>query len=409
MNKLVFLTFRNFSLDGGGKIRIYGILNALAKEYKEIILISNISDTSKFHPNIKHIFLNLTISTQKKNIFQFSLAIFPNFINKLLFFKYLKSFSKNIPNNLKDEIIFFEYLDNSFGYFLKRNKAIGSYVNDIHGIAPLEFYNNKSKGIKRLYNLFRYIVSKKLDYKVMKNATKIIAVSKAMKKYFLTEYPFLENKIMVIPDGVSKEFCSQKVDDILLKDIIKTYKNDNKKIILFAGDFKDLGGVLDLVNAFIKVIKKREDVRLLLIGDGEHFNRIKQIIQNNNLKSIIHLLGRVPYNKLKTYQELADMIVCPDRQHPYSNLIIHIKYFDSLASGKVVINGSFISVKEINKNKQLSIDFEPSNINDLADKISLVLENLEFYKNKYKFTKNYICKNFTYDAFIKKFLKDYKC
>ena len=409
MNKFVFLTFSDFSSDGGGRVRIYGILNALAKEGKEIILISNAKDTSKFHSNIKHISLNLSISTKKKKLLQLSLAIFPNVINRLLFSKYLNSFDSNIDNKLKKEIIFFEYLDNSFGYFLKQNRVINSYINDIHGIAPLEFYNNKSKGIKKIYNIFRYHVSKKLDYKVMKNATKIIAVSEAMKKYFLREYPFLENKIIVIPDGVSKEFCSQKVDKMLLKDITKIYKQDNKKIILFAGNFKDLGGVLDLVNAFIKITKKREDVKLLLIGDGEHFNHVKKIIENFNLKSLIYLLGRIPYNKLKTYQELADIIVCPDRQHPYSEIVPHIKYFDSLASGKVVINGSFDSIKEINKNEKLSIDFQPSNINDLEDKINLVLENLEIYKNKNKFTKNYICKDFTYEAFIKKFLKDYKC
>ena len=70
MKKLIFFTFNDFLIDGGGRVRMYGILNALAKENKkEIILISNIKDKGKFHSNIKHIYLDLKITSNQKRIF----------------------------------------------------------------------------------------------------------------------------------------------------------------------------------------------------------------------------------------------------------------------------------------------------------------------------------------------------
>lgn len=402
MKELVFFTFNDFSIDGGGRIRIYGILNALAKQNKyKIILISNAKDKNKFDNNIKHIYLDANMNSFQKKLFQFSIAVFPNFINKMLFKKLLLKFEENVPENYKSNIIFFEYLDNTFGYFLKKNKIINNYINDIHGIAPLEFYYNKSKGIKFIYNRIRYIIAEILDRKLMADAYKIISVSNAMKNYFLKKYKFLNNeKILVVRDGVSKDFCSQKIDEDLLEELKKKYKNDNKKIIFFAGNFKDLGGVLDLVYAFLNLLNIRNDIKLILIGKGEHFDKIQKIVKKLRLDDKIILLGIVPYNKLKTYQQLADVIVCPDKKHPYSELIIHIKYFDSLASGKVVINGNFKSVKEINKNERLSVDFEPSNIEDLSNKINLVLNDIKFFEEKYKDNPKIVCNEFTYEKFI---------
>jgi glycosyltransferase involved in cell wall biosynthesis len=403
--KYVFFTFSDFSSDGGGRVRIYGILNALAKEGKEIVLFSNVdkSNIVKFHPSISHKNLNFYISNIEKKIFQFMLALFPNKINKMIFFKYLQRIKKNIPKELRDEIIFFEYLDNSFGYFLKENNIIKNYINDIHGIAPLEFKYKKSTGIKKLYNIIKYKSSVSLDYKVMKKTKEIIVVSNTMKEYFLECYPFLENKIKIVPDGVSQEFCSQEIDTNLLKTLKNKYISINKKNIFFAGNFKDLGGVLDLINAFIILTKKRNDIQLILIGDGEHFENARRLVKNFNIEKLVYFLGRVPYNKLKTYQQLADVIVCPDKEHPYSHIVPHIKYFDSLISNKIVINGDFKSTRQINQNEKLSINFKPSNVIDLSNKITYVLDNIVELELKYKENSKKICKYYTYENFLKGF------
>jgi len=398
-NKFIFFTFNDFSKDGGGRVRIYGILNALAKkEENEVILISNKSNNiGTFHSSIKHHYFGLNFSENEKRIFQFLLAYFPNFINKLFFYKYLKKFKDNIP--YKENIIFCEYLDNSFGYFLKKNNIIDSYINDTHGIAPLEFKFNRSKGIKRIYNFFRYLTSLRLDYKVLFSVKKLIVVSGAMKMYFLENYPFSSKRIVIVPDGVSDEFCSQQIDKKLLTSLQKKYCN-SKKNIFFAGNFKDLGGILDLIEAYVLLRKKRDDIKLLLIGDGEHFNKSKDIIKKSGLEDDVIFFGRIPYNKLKTYQQLADVIVCPDKAHPYSNMIVHIKYYDSLASGKIVINGDFDSIREININEELSLLFEPSNIEDLSKKIDFALDNIESLNDKYKNVAQRVCNDFSYSKFV---------
>jgi len=410
MSKFIFFTFNDFSKDGGGTIRMYGILNSLAKLNEEVILISNANNNlSNFDKNIKYIFFNKKISKRQKRFFQLCIAIFPNFINKLIFRSLLVNFKNQVPSHYRENIIFFEYLDNSFGYFLWKNKLIKHYINDTHGIATIEFKYKFNANIKQqIINYVKYFIAFIHDNKILKNVKQLIVVSEEMKKFYIKKYNMDSSKICVLKDGVDKIMCKNEVDQVLLEKLVKKYTTNNEKIILFAGSFKDLGGVDDLVKAFNIVNKKIENVYLILIGDGEKFPVVKQLIKEFNLTKKVFLLGRVPYNKLRTYQELADIIVCPDKKHPYSDLVPHIKYYDSLVSGKIVINGKFEVIKSINKNKELSLLFEPSNVKDLADKILFALKNENELKNKFKNVSKYVCQNFNYFKFVNDFINNCK-
>ena len=251
--------------------------------------------------------------------------------------------------------------------------------------------------------------AKLLDKKVFTNASGLIFVSSAMQKYFYNLYPTIATfKNYIVRDGVNSSLCLQNVDQDSVEKYRQTYDISVKdRVIMFAGNFKDLGGVMDLLDAFNILIneKKSQNIKLLLLGDGERYNDAKYFVKEKGLSEKVLFVGRTPYSELRNYQELADVIVCPDKQHPFSELVPHIKYFDSLASGKVVINGSFASVQEINTNEQFSIDFEPSNINDLAEKIDMVLSNLDKFTVKYKENKKIICSKFTYEQFVLGLLK----
>jgi len=367
---MTFFTLNNFSRDDGGTVRMVGIINALAKN-REITLLSNAKNIDRFNPNIKHIYLNYQIYTTQKRYIQSLLSIsnpifyrfiFPNLIQKLS--PKLKDF---------DEIIFFEYIDNSIGFLFKSVGVIDKYINDIHGIAPLEFKYKKNT----LLNKTKYILTSKLDEKVFNNAYGFWFVSNSMKNYFIEKYSSIsEKEIKIVRDGISEEIYTQKIDKNLKNSLIDRYGLRDKKVILFIGDFKDMGGIIDLIKAYN--LLNRDDTKLLLVGDGELYSRALEFERDD-----IILVGRIEYQYIRTYQDLADVIVCPDREHIYSHLVPHIKYFDSLISGKVVINGAFNSILEINNG--LSINFEPSNIKDLSQKINLgLIENKKIKKDIYK-------------------------
>jgi glycosyltransferase involved in cell wall biosynthesis len=303
-----------------------------------------------------------------------------------------------------ETIYFFEYLDNSIGYCLKSQNIIKDYINDLHGVATLEFkfQSNHATSLKvKIMFYVKYIISNLLDAKVFNNAKSLIFASQAMIDFFCNSYPKVsKKKNYILPYVLSSDAIDDKVNDDLKKELIAKYNvRADEKIIFFAGAFKKTGGVPDLVLAFSNLVNDY-NTRLFVVGDGPTMEECLLIVKDKRLAEKVVFFGRIPYQNLRTYQDLADIIVCSDKQNIYSDLIVHVKYFDALISGKLVINGCFKSVKEINKEEFLSIDFIPSNTKSLESSIKYALNNLEVLNEKYINNRTYVIENLTYSNFV---------
>lgn len=406
MKSFVFFTMNDFQKEGGGTIRMLGIINELAKTESKIILISNLKDTSKVDANIQHISINYEFSREDKRKFQFILGLFG--YKKLnsdfsQFLERLRAVFDSLENK-NNRYFFLEYLDNSIAYWLKKNKIIPGYINDIHGIASNEFdfQAKKTKSLpKKLFLRTKEKISNRLDKKVFDEADGIIYASKAMEDYFKTKYPSLHQKNNIyLPYVLNSKNVKPANFDIINKIKENIHWKEDDFIFLFAGAFKETGGIQDLIIAFDKVAEKYTYAKLLIVGDGPTFEQCKTLKENSKNSNKMYLLGRQPYDYLASFQEVSHAIVCPDRQNLFSELIVHVKYLDALLSEKIVINGAFRSVKEINEQKELSLLFIPSDIDDLRNKMILAIEDYEKLSTQYQDSKKYALEHLTYTNYI---------
>src|SRR5690606_38812740 len=228
-------------------------------------------------------------------------------------------------------------------------------------------------------------------------AESLIFASRTMEDFFVKQYPRVATKHnYILPYVLSSGACEEKVDQKLRQELVERYGiQEGERVILFAGAFKKTGGVPDLIEAFAK-LPKEQRVRLILVGDGPTMQESRDLVKKLSIEDRVIFVGRTPYQHLRTYQDLADIIVCPDKQNMYSELIIHVKYLDVLVSGKLVINGSFKSVMEINSGDRLSLSFVPSDVESLARSMSYGLANHTALKERYKNNVTYVCTHLTY-------------
>jgi glycosyltransferase involved in cell wall biosynthesis len=329
------------------------------------------------------------------------LGVLPVVVVRWKYAKLYNRLQSVFADGFTNETIYFcEYLDNSIGYFLKKSGVIKDYINDLHGVATLEFKFQaqlaKSPSDKiKFYT--KYKISDWLDNKVCNKAQGLIFASQAMKDYFIAQYPKIANKRhYILPYVLSSGAIEDQVEYELKKQLeAKFHRVPHEKIIFFAGAFKKTGGVPDLIAAFAQMVNNY-DTRLFLVGDGPTMNECQDLVAQYQLKDKVLFIGRIPYHQLRTYQDLADIIVCPDKQNVYSELIVHVKYLDSLLSRKVVINGSFKSVQEINPNQLLSINFTPSDVASLSTAITYAIDHHEALLEQYKNNVDYVAQHLTY-------------
>lgn len=400
MKDVYFFTLRDFEKSGGGALRIKGMISALESNNITTTLISVAGSSSSISSN--KININVVFNIFEKRILYFLMAYSWSFsLIDIIFYKKMKTIKTIFCSNqlIDKEIIFCEYLDNALGYYLKKKRVINKYYVDLHGVAHIEFLNySKESSYKCLVKKFKYYTSLALDRKVLGFSDLIVFASNAMRDYLITIHPNIEKiKYRIIPYYLSSNDKLFFDDNLFLKIQNKYSIEKNDDVIFFAGGFTKIGGIFDLVHAFNEVSKIKHNAKLFLLGGGDEKTELMSLVNKYNLKNKVVFAGTIPYEYLFTYQSLANVIICPDTNNTYSNLIVHLKYYDSLRSGKIVINGSFLSVLEANKNDDLSISFEPSNIQDLSDKIIKVLNNKKILEKKYSKNINFVSRNFLYE------------
>jgi len=142
----------------------------------------------------------------------------------------------------------------------------------------------------------------------------IICVSTATREQCLKRR-IPQNKIIVIPNGISDEFYIkediQKLKDKLSEKLKLNLKN--KKIILSVGRIVERKGFHWFIeNVLPKIIDKEKDAIYLIAGDGPLKERIKNSIMNIDMKKYAILLGKVDDETLKLLYNSSDVMVIPN-------------------------------------------------------------------------------------------------
>jgi len=213
---------------------------------------------------------------------------------------------------------------------------------------------------KSLFKKSNLIISASLDY--IKNGQ--------MKKIY-EKYP---QKFIEIPFSINTEEFKPK-DNIENKD----------KTILFVGGL-DKAHYFKGVNILLQAaaLIKNIEFKLKLIGSGDLLEDFKKIAQDLKISDKTIFLGKVNKEELiKNYQE-AKVLVLPSINN---NEAFGIVLIEAMACGTPVIASNLPGVRSVFENNKSGLLIEPGNINDLKNKLEIILnedKSNEMGKNAYQ-------------------------
>ncbi|MCB2208723.1 MAG: glycosyltransferase family 4 protein [Bacteroidetes bacterium] len=115
---------------------------------------------------------------------------------------------------------------------------------------------------------------------------------------------------------------AEKATAISENEILKLKEQFQAKyIFLYTGQIIKRKGIKELVEAWQESnLQNNSEVALVLIGDGNQFDEIKQLVQSSKTRNI-HILGRVPYNQIATYYAFADLFIIPTLEDNWSLVV----------------------------------------------------------------------------------------
>lgn len=100
----------------------------------------------------------------------------------------------------------------------------------------------------------------------------------------------------------------------------------------------DFSGLKEVATDLAEIKDKKPNIKMLIVGDGDAYEDLQRIREQNNLNDHIILAGKQLYENLPMYIAAADICLLPAYNNEIMRDIVPIKMYEYMAMGKPVIS-----------------------------------------------------------------------
>ncbi len=270
----------------------------------------------------------------------------------------------------------------------------------IHGMRPLEFYNIKDIPLVYTNHTSGYLKRiKKGGYRIsllkrLFNKPKLFLAPSEE----LLDVPFEFNaKKVFISNGVISDKFTRNIEvRKKLREELGIKDNEKLGIVTRRMVWKNGVNFLALATKYIK----NQDLKLLFIGNGEQYEEVKSILENN-FKNRYIFLGSKKHHEIIDYYSAADLSILPSLMEATS-----ISGLEAMAASLPLVGTNVGGIPVIIKDGENGLLCESENPEDLALKIDKLLNSdiIEMGKK----SKEMVNIHFDWIEIAKETLQEYK-
>lgn len=199
----------------------------------------------------------------------------------------------------------------------------------------------------------------------LRRAHLIVVPSEYAKRSIIAHYQLgSATPIAVVPNG----FDAGAWEHLLREQ--PTVTSERKRILAVAKLYprKKMGV---LVEAFGAVVRSFPNVTLDVVGGGIDFQALQKLVSRLNLGSRVTLHGDVEdRGRIAALYKNCDIFCHPSVQETFGNVLL-----EAMASAKPIVAARAASVPEIVRDGVNGLLFAPDDVQDLADKLLLLLRD----------------------------------
>jgi len=165
---------------------------------------------------------------------------------------------------------------------------------------------------------------------VFRHASFISTHNEALRQYCLG-LGASSTKLSVILPGVDLErfYVAAPRPDLHAKLGIKP----DDKVLVFMGTIFRFSGLFELIPELAPFLRANPAFKFLILGDGEDFDRLKQLAGTHRLQNQVIMPGRIEYGSLADYLRLGHVALVPFRPEPVTHCALPSKVLQYLACG----------------------------------------------------------------------------
>jgi glycosyltransferase involved in cell wall biosynthesis len=311
------------------------------------------------------------------------------------FLKGIMPFTYFHLSKLKSEIDLIYTVAEPYNSQTLYNSTISKYFDLKHVFFTYENIIPEKKGYLAK---FKQYIRDAIQRKSIANSDGIIAGNLGAKKIMIN-LGARNDRISVLPQtGVDIGRFSRKMDPHYRKKL----GLEDKKIILFAGLLSKSKGVDVLVDAIPSTIKEEKKAHFIICGTGPLERKLKEEIEEKNLKEYVTFLEWVPYEKMPELHASADIFTYPSIPTPTWEEQFGYSMVEAMACGKPVVATNSGSIPEVVADEVTGLLVPPGNPLELARALKELISGNELREKMGKRARKRVEDNYSIEVVAKK-------
>jgi len=218
------------------------------------------------------------------------------------------------------------------------------------------------------------------------------------------EISLLENKFEIPRNKISHLVNPLDLSTFQMRDkknaAEKIGINPDFKYLLYIGRLVKNKGLENLLEVFVKIKNDNQNLKLIIIGDGQLYQYIENFVKYHSLEKDVIIKGRLSHDELCYFYNVSSALINIGMSGGLGNVIV-----ESLASGVPVIASNVGATQEfVNEKSKNGILIDPGNKIQLKEAIQKIIDNENLFRNR---NQSFVME-FSYENFGKKISKIYE-
>lgn len=214
---------------------------------------------------------------------------------------------------------------------------------------------------------------------LLQRADKIFCISSFTQKE-VTSFGVPVHRTAVIHPGISDTFL-RDVSENSGNKVKQRFGLVNKAVVLTLGRIIERKGIDKTIEA-VSVLRSRfPNIVYVIAGDGPYRPILEGLVSKLHLRENVIFTGFVSEDEKHSFYAAADLFVMPNRELADGDIEgFGIGFLEANACGKPVIGGKSGGAPDAIRHGRTGLLVNPTDVDELAESIALLLENREYAK-----------------------------
>ncbi len=230
---------------------------------------------------------------------------------------------------------------------------------------------------------------------VFGRASAVTAVSTHLQQNLVRHLPGLAGRVSVIPMPVDRVFVEPAPR--------VPARHEGSCTIMAAGRLSRQKGLHDLVSAAAMLVARGMDVRVLLVGNGEEEQALRELAERLHIQDRVMFPGAHPAGDLAAYYRSCDVAALPSLEEGLGLALV-----EAMFCGTPVVGSRSGGIADIVSDGETGLLVPPGNALALADAFERVLSDESYAERLGRAGQAHVRSHFDPDACVEKMVAVYR-